>query len=160
MGVSGISATGYDSYVSYATGAAEKMTQIVANQIYHSTVSNSSSRVEAYRKLLNVANKADAVRRLSGPIKAIGKWGGVAGAAVGGVTDVYGDINNPNYDSIDKRKAIAVDVSATVASIATGLGMVVLLPASTPILVGIAAGVVSSAIISYGASVAKERWID
>lgn len=93
-------------------------------------------------------------------MKTAGKIGGAVVAGISGVLDVVDDFNNSNYSTIDRNKAVFVDVLKTAGSIGGGIAVAALLPAATPVLGAIAAGVGVSLVVDYTASLAKEWWID
>jgi RHS repeat-associated protein len=146
-----------DAITSYVSGAAEKALTTQADNMYHSPVSNSSSRVEAYRKLFAVTDEVDRFKGLAGKAKALGTWGGAGISVVSGAFDVHEDLNNPNLTAEDKRKAVTIDVVKTGASVTAGWRIA---GSTLPIITGIVFSVFASAGISYGALEAKKRWID
>lgn len=114
------SMTGVDSIISDVTTLASSVSKNMANYVYrNSTLTNSSSRIEAYRKMFDIGNRADDIRVVSrtldsGGWKSLSTKIGVGGSVIAGGINIFKDLNNEKYDDEDKEKAVTVDIVTTV----------------------------------------------
>lgn len=161
-----------DSSVGYVIGAAEYVNKkeliTAADDLYHGVISNSSSKREMYRKMFAVANDSADFTNEAAMVgregaRSLGTKLGVVGAVFGGVMTMNDDLQNTNYDTVDKTKAVTVDVgqmAATIGSVVLISAAVAALPAEVPALAVIAVGVGIGSGINWLAQTAKKEWID
>ncbi|MBW6411927.1 hypothetical protein KYD98_17760, partial [Clostridium sp. YB-6] len=156
------SVTGVDTVISEDTIIVSSVSEYMANYVYNnSNLTNSSSRIEAYRKMFDIANRADDIRVVSrtlnsGGWKSLSTKIGVGGNIIAGGINIYNDINNKDYDDVDKNKAVTVDIITTGFSVGSTIAIAALIPG-----VGwaFAAGVVAGCTISAIGEFWKESWI-
>lgn len=82
---------------------------------------------------------------------------------MGGGMTMYDDINNVEYDTVDKTKAVTVDAGQMAATIGVILGtaaVIAAVPVEIPALVVIGAGIVLGTGINWLAQSVKRELID
>jgi hypothetical protein len=153
--------TGWDTILSTPASGAAAGTFLLAKNVYGAAISNSSSKVEMYSKMLDVANIADKFRLMNLTANSWGTKLGIVGNVIGGGLQISSDITNGNYSDEDKAKAVAVDVIQTGASIGTVLVISAFVPGvGWGIAAGIGLGFLGSTAINYLAQKVKDEWID
>ncbi|EHI97934.1 cell wall binding repeat-containing protein [Clostridium sp. DL-VIII] len=157
------SVTGVDTVTSEGTIIVSSVSKYMAKYVYNNSVlTNSSSRKEAYKKMFDIANRADDIRMVSRTIDS-GGWKslstkiGVGGTVIAGGINIFNDLNNTNYDNEGKKKAVVVDISTTLVSTGTAIAIAAFIPGvGWAFAVGIAANIAISAAGEFW----KESWIE